>query len=71
MELLAVSEAEIVATDDGSMMVLETVSTELEVSYTELALTVAVISGTEDDSTMLLLTDSTELAVIVSVGRGT
>jgi len=60
-----------VATDDGSMRVLETVSMELEVSYTELALTVAVISGTEDDSTMLLLTDSTELAVIVSVGRGT
>ena len=59
------------ATDDGSMRVLETVSMELEVSYTELALTVAVISGTEDDSTMLLLTDSTELAVIVSVGRGT
>ena len=59
------------ATDDGSMRVLETVSMELEVSYTELALTVAVISGTEDDSSMLLLTDSTELAVIVSVGRGT
>jgi len=60
-----------VATDDGSMRVLETVSMVLEVSYTELALIVAVISGTEDDSTMLLLTDSTELAVIVSVGRGT
>ena len=59
------------ATDDGSMRVLETVSMVLEVSYTELALIVAVISGTEDDSTMLLLTDSTELAVIVSVGRGT
>jgi len=53
------------------MRVLEMVSMELEVSYTELALTVAVISGTEEDSTMLLLTDSTELAVIVSVGRGT
>ena len=59
------------ATDDGSMRVLETVSMVLKVSYTELALIVAVISGTEDDSTMLLLTDSTELAVIVSVGRGT
>jgi len=53
------------------MRVLETVSMVLEVSYTELALTVAVISGTEDDSIMLLLTDSMELAVIVSVGRGT
>jgi len=60
-----------VATEDGSMRVLETVSMVLEVSYTELALTVAVISGTEDDSIMLLLTDSMELAVIVSVGRGT
>jgi hypothetical protein len=70
MELLADSEAEAVATDDGSMRVLLTVSIELDTSvgrgtYTELPSFVAEMVSMEDDSIMVLLMVSTELAISV------